>query len=96
DLDRIIDEETAAAGLRIADEARAALKALIGSDRMISRSEVQKLCLYAEGKSDIGIDDVRALAKPVLRHRLLTNFHAESEGITSAQVIDRLLGLVKA
>ena len=61
DLDRIIDEETAAAGLRITDEARAALKALIGSDRMISRSEVQKLCLYAEGKSDIGIDDVRAL-----------------------------------
>jgi MoxR-like ATPase len=36
-------------------------------------------------------EDVRALAQPVLRHRLLVNFHAESEGITTTQLIDQLL-----
>jgi DNA polymerase-3 subunit delta len=61
ELDRIIDEETAAAGLTIADGARNALRSLIGSDRLISRSEVRKLCLYAEGGGNIGLDDVRAV-----------------------------------
>jgi DNA polymerase-3 subunit delta len=61
DLDRIIDEETRAAKLTIADDARAALKGLIGSDRMISRGEVQKLALYAIDKGTITLDDVRAL-----------------------------------
>lgn len=60
-LDRIIDEETKRAGLRIAQEARAALKQLIGSDRMASRAEVAKLCLYAEGNREITLDDVRAV-----------------------------------
>ena len=36
-------------------------------------------------------EDVRALAKPVLRHRLLANFTAEAEGVTSGQIVDRLL-----
>ncbi|MCK7469576.1 MAG: hypothetical protein MZU95_01300 [Desulfomicrobium escambiense] len=35
---------------------------------------------------------MRALAHPVMRHRVLTNFHAESEGVTTDQIIDRLLG----
>jgi len=61
DLDRIIDEETRAAALTIAPDARAALKGLIGGDRMISRSEVQKLCLSAADKGGIALDDVRAL-----------------------------------
>jgi MoxR-like ATPase len=42
------------------------------------------------------IDDVKAFAKPVLRHRVLPNFHAESEGITSTKLIERLLALVKS
>ena len=61
DLDRIIDEETAAFSLAITAEARAALKGLIGSDRLVSRSEVQKLCLYAADKKTIDVDDVRAV-----------------------------------
>ena len=39
-------------------------------------------------------EDVRALAHPVLRHRILTNFHAESEGRTSGEMIDLLLEAV--
>lgn len=60
-LDRVIDEETGRAGLTIAPDARAALKQLIGSDRMASRGEVAKLCLYAEGAGAITLEDVRAV-----------------------------------
>ncbi|MBR9978091.1 MAG: MoxR family ATPase [Bacteroidetes bacterium] len=37
------------------------------------------------------IDDVRAVAHPVLRHRLVTNFNAEADGVSTIQIIDRLL-----
>ena len=43
------------------------------------------------GRSHVSTDDVAALAKPVLRHRVVTNFAAESEGITTDQVIQRLV-----
>ena len=38
----------------------------------------------------VQIEDVDAVAEPVLSHRILTNFHAQSEGLTSADVIARL------
>ncbi|MCP3059442.1 MoxR family ATPase [Myxococcus sp. K38C18041901] len=41
------------------------------------------------------VEDVRALARPVLRHRVLPNFTAESEGITSVKLVDQLLTVVK-
>jgi MoxR-like ATPase len=47
-----------------------------------------------DGRFNVSFDDIRALAKPVLRHRVLTNFHAESEGVTSDQIIDKLLHAV--
>jgi MoxR-like ATPase len=46
------------------------------------------------GRYHVSYDDIRALAHPVLRHRVLTNFHAQSEGITSDTLIDRLLEAV--
>src|SRR3954468_2771404 len=47
-----------------------------------------------EGRYHVSFEDIRALAHPVLRHRILTNFHAQSEGITSDTLIDRLLTAV--
>jgi MoxR-like ATPase len=47
-----------------------------------------------DGRYNVSFDDIRALAKPVLRHRVLTNFHAQSEHVTSDQIIDRLLKAV--
>jgi MoxR-like ATPase len=44
-----------------------------------------------QGRYHVTFDDIRALAHPVLRHRVLTNFHAESEGVTSDQIVDQLL-----
>ena len=43
-----------------------------------------------DGRRPAGHDDVRAMAKPVLRHRLVTNFNAEAEGVTTLQIIERL------
>ncbi|MFT7624406.1 MAG: MoxR-like ATPase [Myxococcota bacterium] len=44
-----------------------------------------------DGRYTVSVDDIRALARPVLKHRIIPNFHAEAEGITSATVIDHLL-----
>jgi MoxR-like ATPase len=46
------------------------------------------------GRYHVSFDDIRALAHPVLRHRVLTNFRAESEGITSDAIVDDLLSAV--
>ena len=46
------------------------------------------------GRYHVSFDDIRSLAHPVLRHRVLTNFHAQSEGITSDTLVDRLLEAV--
>jgi MoxR-like ATPase len=43
------------------------------------------------GRFAASVDDVRALARPVLRHRVLPNFTAESEGLTSVKLIDLIL-----
>lgn len=40
---------------------------------------------------NVSCDDVRAVAKPVLRHRLFTNFNADAEGIGPDQVVEKLL-----
>jgi MoxR-like ATPase len=47
------------------------------------------------GRFVASVEDVRALARPVLRHRVLPNFTAESEGITSVKLVDQLLATVK-
>ena len=43
------------------------------------------------GRYNVSVEDIQTLAYPVFRHRILTNFHAESEGITSEEIIRRLL-----
>ena len=47
------------------------------------------------GRFAATVDDVRALARPVLRHRVLPNFTAESEGLTSVKLVDQLLERVR-
>src|SRR6202521_565638 len=46
------------------------------------------------GRYHVSFDDIRALAHPVLRHRVLTNFRAESEGVTTDSIVDDLLSVV--
>ncbi len=49
-----------------------------------------------DGRFAAEIEDVRALARPVLRHRLIPNFHAEAEGLDGAAIVDRLLEVVRS
>jgi MoxR-like ATPase len=44
-----------------------------------------------DGRTHVVPDDIRTLAKPVLRHRILINYRAEAEGITAESVVDKLL-----
>jgi len=44
-----------------------------------------------EGRDHVAIEDVRWVAHPVMRHRIVTSFSARAEGITSDHVIDRLI-----
>jgi MoxR-like ATPase len=46
------------------------------------------------GRYHVSFEDIRALAHPVFRHRILLNFHAQSERVTTDQVVDRLLQAV--
>jgi MoxR-like ATPase len=46
------------------------------------------------GRYHVSFEDVRAMAHPVLRHRVLTNFRAESEGVSTDTIIDDLLSTV--
>ncbi len=48
------------------------------------------------GRPTPEIADIREIARPVLRHRLVTNFSAEAEGIGTVEIIDRLLKETKA
>ena len=47
------------------------------------------------GRAHVNFDDIKAMAHPVLRHRILLNYRAEAEGISVGKVIDRLLEEVK-
>ena len=46
------------------------------------------------GRYHVSIKDIQALAKPILRHRVLANFYAESERINSDAIVERLLEAV--
>ncbi len=54
-----------------------------------------KALALIDGRSVPALDDIRAVAAPVLRHRLLLNFQAEADGIDPDQVISRLLESVR-
>jgi MoxR-like ATPase len=46
------------------------------------------------GRLCASTDDVRAVAYPVLRHRIMTNFNAEAEGIKPDEIVRRLIEAV--
>jgi MoxR-like ATPase len=47
-----------------------------------------------EGRTFVTCDDVANIAGPVLRHRIITNFNAEAQGITADTVVQRLLDTI--
>ena len=64
---------------------------LRGSQAIVRGAKARALM---HGRYHVSIKDVQALAKPILRHRIMTNFYAESERVNSDAIIDRLLDFV--
>ena len=46
------------------------------------------------GRHHVSVKDIQSLAKPIFRHRVIPNFYAEAEGITSDRIVDQLLDAV--
>ena len=53
-----------------------------------------KVRAVLRGRFCVSTEDVRAVAKPVLRHRIVTNFNADAEGLTTDRLVERLLEIV--
>jgi MoxR-like ATPase len=64
---------------------------LRGSQALVLGAKARALM---HGRYHVSIKDIQALAKPILRHRIMTNFYADSERITSDTIIDRLIEMV--
>jgi MoxR-like ATPase len=46
------------------------------------------------GRFNVAAEDVRAVARPVMRHRLFTNFNADAEGVTGDHIVEKLLHVI--
>jgi MoxR-like ATPase len=64
---------------------------LRGSQALVAGGKARALM---HRRYHVSIKDIQALAKPILRHRIMTNFYAESERITPDVIIERLLEIV--
>jgi len=64
---------------------------LRGSQALVRGAKARALI---HGRYHVSVKDIQALAKPILRHRIMTNFYAESERITPDHIVERLLEAV--
>jgi MoxR-like ATPase len=53
-----------------------------------------KALAVLDGRYNVSCEDIQKLAAPIMRHRLLKNFHAESDGVTSDEIVRRLIEAV--
>jgi MoxR-like ATPase len=49
-----------------------------------------------DGRAAVSLEDIKAVALPVMRHRMLLNFQAEADGIDADEIVSRLLEAVPA
>jgi MoxR-like ATPase len=64
-----------------------------GAQALVLGAKVRAL---AEGRFNVSVEDLKALAAPALRHRVILNFEGEAEGITTEAVIGSILDAVVA
>ncbi len=55
-----------------------------------------KVRAVLHGRFHVSTEDIHAVAKPVLRHRLVTNFNADAEGYSTDKIIEKLLEIIPA
>jgi DNA polymerase III subunit delta len=88
DIIRMVDAEARAANLTIAQDAKAFLVTHLGQDRLATRSELEKLLLFAHGANEITLDHVAAIvcdaANIVLAETVNKAFQGELEALDSS------------
>jgi MoxR-like ATPase len=62
-----------------------------GAQSLVLAAKAVALC---EGRANVSFDDIRRVAKPALRHRLIRSFEGEADGTTTDTAVDALLGTV--
>lgn len=62
----------------------------------IALGQASRAHAFLRGRSFVTPDDVKAIAPDVLRHRILTTFEADAEGVTTDTIVSRILGRVEA
>jgi MoxR-like ATPase len=55
-----------------------------------------KISALLDGRFNVAVDDVRSVALPALRHRIIRNFEGEAEGITTDAIVRAVLDAVPA
>jgi MoxR-like ATPase len=83
-------EEMGAADLRPLIEFGASPRATI------ALGQAARAHAFLRGRAFVTPDDVKSIAPDVLRHRVLTSFEADAEGVTSDTIVSRLLAVVEA
>ena len=103
----IVAEEVARYAVRLVDSSRPGRQADLpfvkdwvkwGAGLRASQSLILagKARALMQGRYHVSVADIRALAHPILRHRIIPNFYAESEKVTSDILVDRLIEAVPA
>ncbi len=101
----LIAEEVARYAVRLADNSRPGRGAkldfvqkwvkwgagLRASHALVLGAKARALML---GRHHVSVKDIQALAKPILRHRIIPNFYAEAEGVTTERIIEQLIETV--
>ena len=62
-----------------------------GAQALVSAGKIYALL---DGRFNVAIDDIRAVALPALRHRIILNFEGEAEGITTEAIVRSILDAV--
>lgn len=88
DLAAVIDETLQASGLAITLDARELLVSRLGADRVMTRSEIDKLVLYAHGRKTIEAEDVEAIVGDASEQALDRAALAAASGDTARAVVE--------
>jgi MoxR-like ATPase len=101
----LIAEEVARYAVRLADNSRPGRGAKLdfvqkwvkwGAGLRASHALVlgAKARALMHGRHHVSVKDIQSLAKPILRHRIIPNFYAEAEGVTTERIIEQLIETV--
>ncbi len=92
-LGAVIDDDFRAAGIAVSREARAVLLESLGGDRLATRSEIEKVLLFAYGKNELSADDLEEILSDVsaLRTDNLVDAAFSGDGARADAAYQRLL-----